>query len=81
MGHQIVEIKINGARRKVLVQQHMPTYYPNLYVTLEQSGRALNTQQKYLEHIGLFEDFLAYESIDLIDRLEGLPKISIRQAG
>ncbi|MGB4483880.1 MAG: site-specific integrase, partial [Pseudomonas veronii] len=53
MGHQIVEIRINGARRKVLVQEHMPVYYPNLYVTLEQSGRALNTQQKYLEHIGV----------------------------
>lgn len=74
MGHQIVEIKVNGARRKVLVQEHMPAYYPNLYVTIEQSGRALNTQQKYLEHIGLFEEFLEYESIDLIVRLEERPK-------
>lgn len=74
MDHQIVEIKVNGARRKVLVQEHMPAYYPNLYVTLEQSGRALNTQQKYLEHIGLFEEFLKYESIDLIVRLEERPK-------
>ena len=51
----------------------MPVFYPNLYVMLEQSGRALNTQQKYLEHIGLFEDFLVYESIDLIGRLEQRP--------
>jgi integrase len=74
VGHQIVEIRVNGARRKVLVQEHMPAYYPNLYVTLEQSGRALNTQHKYLEHIGVVEDFLEYESIDLIARLEERPK-------
>lgn len=42
MAHQIVEIRINGARAKVLVQGRMPAYYANLYVTLEQSGRALN---------------------------------------
>ncbi|UZJ44207.1 site-specific integrase [Marinimicrobium sp. C6131] len=74
MGHQTAEIRINGARRKVLVQERMPVYYPNLYVTLEQSGRALYTQQKYLEHIGRFEDFLEYESIDLINRLEERPE-------
>lgn len=74
MGYQIVEIRINGARRKVLVQEHVPVYYPNLYVTLEQSARALNTQQKYLEHIGLFEGFLEYESVDLLVRLEERPQ-------
>lgn len=74
MVHQIIEIRSNGARRKVLVQEHMPVYYPNLYLTLEQSARALNTQQKYLEHIALFEDFLQHEKIDLIDGLELRPK-------
>lgn len=74
MGHQIVETRVNGARGKVLVQELMPVYYPNLYVTLEHSGRALNTRQKYLEHIGVFENFLEYESIDLITRLEERPK-------
>ncbi|WP_417788458.1 tyrosine-type recombinase/integrase [Stutzerimonas xanthomarina] len=74
MGHQIVEIRVNGARGKVLVQEHIPVYYPNLYVTLEQSGRALNTQHKYLEHIGVVEDFLEYESIDLVARLEERPR-------
>lgn len=74
MGHQITEIRVNGARRKVLAQEHMPVYYPNLYVTLEQSGRALNTKHKYLEHIGVAGDFLEYESIDLIARLEERPK-------
>ncbi|MFW9082653.1 site-specific integrase [Pseudomonas sp. P2757] len=73
MGHQIVQIRVNGARGKVLVQEHMPVYYPNLYVTLEQSGRALNTQHKYLEHIGVIEDYLKHESIDLIARLEERP--------
>lgn len=73
MGHQVVEIRINGARGKVLVHEHMPVYYPNLYVTVEQSGRALNTQQKYLEHIGVVEDYLKHESIDLIARLEERP--------
>lgn len=74
MGHQVVEIRSNGARRKVLVQERIPVYYPNLYVTLEQSARALNTQQKYLEHIGLFEKFLEYEGIDLVSRLEERPQ-------
>lgn len=55
------------------MQEHMPAYYPNIYVTYEHSSRALNTQQKYLEHIGLLEDFLEYESIDLIKRLEDRP--------
>ncbi|MBK5342005.1 site-specific integrase [Pseudomonas sp. TH49] len=73
MGHRIVEIRVNGARRKLLAQEHMPVYYPNLYVTLEQSGRALNTQQKYLEHIGVVEDYLKHESINLIARLEERP--------
>lgn len=43
-------------------------------LTLKQSGRALNTQHKYLEHIGVVEDFLQYESIDLIARLEKRPE-------
>lgn len=74
MNRQIIEIRVHGARRKVLVQEHIPAYYPNLYVTLEQSARALNTQQKYLEHIGLFEGFLEYESVDLLVRLEERPQ-------
>lgn len=73
MNHQIVEIKMNGARRKVLVQELIPLYYPNLYVTQEKSARALNTQHKHLEHIALFEDFLKFETIDLIVRLEERP--------
>lgn len=74
MAYQIVEIRSYGARRKVLVQCSLPVYYPNLYMTVEQSARALNTQQKYLEHIGLFEGFLEYESVDLVERLEERPK-------
>lgn len=76
VGHHIIEIRVDGARRKVLMQGHHPHYYANLYVTLEQSGKALNTQQKYLEHIGVAEDFLHYESIDLITRLEARPNSS-----
>lgn len=74
MNRQIIEIRVHGARRKMLLQERMPAYYPNLYVTLEQSARALNTQQKYLEHIGLFEGFLEYESVDLLVRLEERPQ-------
>lgn len=74
MSCNVIEIKCNGARRKILVQEYMPVYYPNIYVTLEKSNRALNTQYKYLEHIGLLEEFLKYESIDLIERLEKRPK-------
>lgn len=74
MSHQTIEVMINSFRSKVLVKDFMPVYYPNLYVTLELSARALNTQKKYMEHIGLFEDYLVYESIDLITRLEQRPK-------
>lgn len=74
VSHQVAEIKVHGARRKILLQGRTPVYYPNLYVTLQQSGRALNTQQKYLEHIGVLEDFLRFESIDLVSRLEERPK-------
>ncbi|MBT5230453.1 MAG: site-specific integrase [Methylococcales bacterium] len=76
MSHQIMGVMINGYRAKVLVKDDMPVFYPNLYATLELSNRALNTQKKYLEHIGLFEDYLEYESIDLIARLEQRPKSS-----
>ena len=70
MGHQVIEQVVNAARRKVLVQGLIPVYYPNLYVTFELSGNALETTKKYLEQLALFEDFLAFYSIDLISRLE-----------
>ena len=73
MGHQIEEIRIHGARDKILLKDGMPVFYPNLYSTCELSGRALNTRKKHLEHISLFEDFLEYESIDLVARLEQRP--------
>ncbi|CEP35422.1 Phage integrase family site specific recombinase [Halomonas sp. R57-5] len=56
------------------MQDHIPVYYPNLYVTFELSGKALETTKKYLEHLAVFEDFLAFSSIDLISRLEQRPK-------
>lgn len=74
MSRQVKEIIINGMRTKVLVKDAMPDYYPNLFVTLELSSRALNTQKKYLESIVVLEDFLEHESIDLIARLEQRPK-------
>lgn len=74
MGYQVIEQVVNAARRKLLVQDHIPVYYPNLYVTFELSGKALETTKKYLEHLAVFEDFLAFSSIDLISRLEQRPK-------
>lgn len=74
MGYQVIEQVVNAARRKVLVQDHIPVYYPNLYVTFELSGKALETTKKYLEHLAVFESFLAFSSIDLITRLEQRPK-------
>ncbi len=74
MGHQVIEQVVNAARRKLLVQDLIPLYYPNLYATFELSGKALQTTQKYLEHLAVFEDFLAFSSIDLISRLEQRPK-------
>ncbi len=74
MAHQTVEIMINGTRAKVLVRNRVPVFYPNLYATHMLWRRALNTQKKYLDHIGLFEDFLEFESIDLIARLEERPE-------
>ena len=73
MGFQIIEQVVNAARRKLLVQDCIPAYYPNLYITMEHSGRALDTTKKYLEHLAVFEEFLAYSSIDLIPRIEQRP--------
>ena len=42
MGHQIEEIRIHGARDKILLKDGLPVFYPNLYATQEISGRALN---------------------------------------
>jgi len=74
VGFQVIEQVVNAARRKLLVQDLIPVYYPNLYITLELSGRALETTKKYLEHLAVFEEFLAFSSIDLISRLEQRPK-------
>lgn len=76
MSHRVEEVMINGVRQKVIVRDCVPLYYPNLYASLELSGRALNTQKKYLEHIGLFELFLEYEDVDLFGRLEKRPHSS-----
>ncbi|MBD1551089.1 site-specific integrase [Pseudomonas typographi] len=73
MGFQIIEQVVNAARRKLLVQDYIPIYYPNLYITMEHSGRALETTKKYLEHLAVFEEFLAFSSIDLISHLERRP--------
>jgi integrase len=74
MGFQVIELVVNAARRKLLVQDYIPVYYPNLYITMEHSGRALETTKKYLEHLAVFEEFLAYSSIDLISHLEQRPR-------
>lgn len=74
MSYRVIEQVVNAARRKLLVQDHIPLYYPNLYVTFELSGKALETTKKYLEHLAVFEDFLAFSSIDLISRLERRPQ-------
>lgn len=74
MSYRVIEQVVNAARRKLLVQDHIPVYYPNLYVTFELSGKALETTKKYLEHLAVFEDFLAFSSIGLISRLEQRPK-------
>lgn len=76
MDQQIIEIRIDGARRKVLLQEDTPAYYPNLYLTRELSACALNTQYKYLAHLQLFEAFLFYEKIDLVARLGKRPQPS-----
>ncbi|WP_278377781.1 site-specific integrase [Stutzerimonas kunmingensis] len=73
MGFQVIEQVVNAARRKLLVQDYIPVYYPNLYITMEHSGRALETTKKYLEHLAVFEEFLAFSSIDLISLLEQRP--------
>ncbi|RMS13668.1 site-specific integrase [Pseudomonas poae] len=73
MGFQIIEQVVNAARRKLLVQDYIPVYYPNLYITMGHSGRALETTKKYLEHLAVLEGFLAFSSIDLISHLEQRP--------
>jgi len=73
VGYQVIEQVVNAARRKLLVQDLIPLYYPNLYATFELSGKALDTTKKYLEQLAVFESFLAFSSIDLISRLEKRP--------
>ncbi len=73
MGFKVIEQMVNAARRKLLVQDCIPVYYPNLYITMEHSGRALETTKKYLEHLAVLEEFLAFSSIDLISHLEQRP--------
>jgi integrase len=73
MDFQVIEQIVNGARRKLLVQDCIPVYYPNLYITMQHSGRALETTKKYLEHLVVLEQFLSFSSIDLISRLEQRP--------
>jgi hypothetical protein len=73
MDFQVIEQVVNAARRKLLVQDYIPVYYPNLYITMEHSGRALETTKKYLEHLAVLEEFLAFSSIDLISHLEQRP--------
>uniref|UniRef100_UPI00404763E1 site-specific integrase n=1 Tax=Rheinheimera sp. TaxID=1869214 RepID=UPI00404763E1 len=80
MSHQITEVMIYGARNKIILKDGIPLYYPNLYATFELSRRALNTRLKYLQHLGLFEDFLVFESIDLIKRLEQRPSCYLSDA-
>lgn len=74
MAYQVVEIRLNGGREKVLVQDQVPLYYPNLWVTHKYRNRSPNTQDKILRHIALFHQFLDSLSIDLISRLEQRPK-------
>ena len=73
MDFRVIEQIVNGARRKLLVQDYIPAYYPNLYMTMERSGRALETTKKYLEHLVVLEQFLAFSSIDLISRIQQRP--------
>tara|TARA_R110000850_G_scaffold52732_3_gene127111 strand:+ start:169 stop:1434 length:1266 start_codon:yes stop_codon:yes gene_type:complete len=74
MVHQVVEIRLNGGREKVLVQDRVPLYYPNLWVTHKYRNRSPNTQDKILRHIALFHQFLGSLSIDVISQLEQRPK-------
>lgn len=74
MVYQVIEQVVNAERRKLLVQDLIPVYYPNLYITTDLSGKALNTTKKHLEHLALFEEFLAFSSINLISLLEQRPK-------
>lgn len=50
MSYSIIEVVINAARQKVLVQVHIPVYCPNLYITREMRKRSPNTQQAFLNH-------------------------------
>jgi len=79
MGFQVIEQVVNAARRKLLVQDYIPVYYPNLYITMEHSGRALETTKKYLEHLAVFEEFLAFSSTDFSPRTAPSQPVPDRQ--
>lgn len=73
MTYSIREIIINGARQKVLVQEHIPIYYPNLYITHELRKRSPNTQQAFLNHLIVLFEFFKAEGIDIESRLNNRP--------
>ncbi|MAZ88371.1 MAG: integrase [Cellvibrionaceae bacterium] len=73
MSYSITEVVIGGSRQKVLMQAHMPVYYPNLYITREMRKRSPNTQQAFLNHVGVLLGFFKAERIDIESRLNKRP--------
>ncbi|WP_105102124.1 site-specific integrase [Microbulbifer pacificus] len=71
---QVIEIPLYERRRKLLVRDGMPLYYPNLWITAEQLQSKVTSQAKYLAHLAMFQDFLDAYSIDLVARLQSRPR-------
>ncbi|MFW7523770.1 tyrosine-type recombinase/integrase [Vibrio ostreicida] len=74
--HQVIETTVYGRRRKLLVRDDMPLFYPNLWITYYYPKNSVGTQKLYLGHLAMFEGFLEYAKIDLTARLNARPESS-----
>ncbi|MDN6297919.1 MAG: site-specific integrase [Halomonas sp.] len=75
MALSIKEIKLGEKSRvKLLLQDFVPLYWPNLYVLKKMRARSPSTQQRFLSDLLVFFAWLKAERIDLEGRLKKRPK-------
>lgn len=63
----------NETRVKVLLQDFQPLFYPCLFITSNLLSRSPNTQQRFLQDLIIFINYLNAQKIDLEARLKVRP--------
>lgn len=75
MAISIKEVRLsNDSRVKLLLQDSVPLYWPNLYVLKKMRVRSTTTQQNFLNDLLVFFAWLKAEKIDLEARLKQRPE-------